>query len=270
MMKFTKIKELTSVGIAYVSDHRTSFMIGGGIAGLVGAGIAAVRVTPKASMLLEERRCEKHEKYLEDSESNPHLTIKDYVGVTWKYYLPPIILASVSAGMIICGHNADRKENAALAAAYALSESRLKEYADKVVETVGEKKEKTIRDAIDKDRVEKNPAKEGEIISTGQGDTLCMDAWSGRYFYSDIEIIRRAAVDLSRSVLNDNDVTLNDFYDAIGLPSIKLGDAFGWDVQKNPELIELNYSAQLDPKKRPVMVIDFRYAPKYNPRYLPW
>lgn len=268
-MKLTKLKEAANVVTLFASEHRTSLMIGGGIAGMVIAGVTAVRVTPKASMLLEERRCSKHDAYLENTETNPQLTIKDYIQVTWKYYLPPIALATVSAGAIIFAHKVDRKENAALAAAYAISESRLKEYSEKVLETVGEKKEKEVRNAIDKDRVNNNQPVDGEIISTGQGDTLCMDAWNGRYFYSDIEVLRRAAVDLSRAVLNDETVTLNDFYDRIDLPQTKNGDFFAWEIGNHHEMIELSFSSQLDFKKRPVLVMDFKFAPTYYDRE-PW
>lgn len=268
-MKLTKLKEAANVVTLFASEHRTSLMVGGGIAGMVIAGVTAVRVTPKASMLLEERRCSKHDAYLENTESNPQLTIKDYIQVTWKYYLPPIALATVSAGAIIFAHKVDRKENAALAAAYAISESRLKEYSEKVLETVGEKKEKEVRNAIDKDRVNNNQPVDSEIISTGQGDTLCMDAWNGRYFYSDIEVLRRAAVDLSRAVLNDETVTLNDFYDRIDLPQTKNGDFFAWEIGNHHEMIELSFSSQLDFKKRPVLVMDFKFAPTYYDRE-PW
>lgn len=268
-MKLTKLKEAANVVTLFASEHRTSLMIGGGIAGMVIAGVTAVRVTPKASMLLEERRCSKHDAYLENTEANPQLTIKDYIQVTWKYYLPPVALATVSAGAIIFAHKVDRKENAALAAAYAISESRLKEYSEKVLETVGEKKEKEVRNAIDKDRVNNNQPVDGEIISTGQGDTLCMDAWNGRYFYSDIEVLRRAAVDLSRAVLNDETVTLNDFYDRIDLPQTKNGDFFAWEIGNHHEMIELSFSSQLDFKKRPVLVMDFKFAPTYYDRE-PW
>jgi hypothetical protein len=268
-MKLTKLKEAANVVTLFASEHRTSLMVGGGIAGMAIAGITAVRVTPKASMLLEERRCSKHDAYLENTEANPQLTIKDYIQVTWKYYLPPIALATVSAGAIIFAHKVDRKENAALAAAYAISESRLKEYSEKVLETVGEKKEKEVRNAIDKDRVNNNQPVDSEIISTGQGDTLCMDAWNGRYFYSDIEVLRRAAVDLSRAVLNDETVTLNDFYDRIDLPQTKNGDFFAWEIGNHHEMIELSFSSQLDFKKRPVLVMDFKFAPTYYDRE-PW
>lgn len=262
-MKLQKLNELCEAGKVFVSEHKTSICIGTGIAGMFTAGIIAIKVTPKASMLLEERRCKKHEAYNQNNEINPQLTIKDYIQVTWRYYLPPLALASASAGMIIFAHKLDTKENAALAAAYALSESRLKEYTEKTLETVGERKEKEIRNAIDKDRVDQNEVIETEVIHTGDGETLCLDAWSGRYFYSDIETLRREAVELSRALLNDNLITLNDWYDAIHLDGTKIGEDFGWEVDTHKELIELSYSSQLNRNKQPVLVVDFKYPPKY-------
>lgn len=269
-MKFDKINEIIDISKAFVLDHKSCICIGAGIAGMATAGIVAVKVTPKASMLLEERRCRKHEEYKDNTDINPQLTIKDYVQVTWKYYLPPIALASASAGLIIFAHNMDAKENAALAAAYAISETRLREYTEKVAETVGEKKQKEIKAAIDKDRVDRTELVESEVIHTGDGDTLCLDAWSGRYFYSDIEILRREAVDLSRSMLDGELVLLNDWYDAIHLDTTKVGDQFGWEVNQTRELIELDYSSQLNRKNQPVLVVDFKYSPVYNPGMQPW
>lgn len=98
------------------------------------------------------------------------------------------------------------------------------------------RKKNEVREAIDKDRVNNNPPVDGEIISTGQGDTLCMDAWNGRYFYSDIEVLRRAAIDLSRTVLDGETVSLNDFYDRINLPQTKNGDFFAWEIGNHNEM----------------------------------
>ena len=51
----------------------------------------------------------------------------------------------------------NRKRNAALAAAYTLTKSTLHDYSSKVVETIGEKKERSIRDSINKEKLDKNP-----------------------------------------------------------------------------------------------------------------
>ena len=58
-------------------------------------------------------------------------------------------------------------------------------------------------------------------------------------------------------------VSLNDFYDRINLPQTKNGDFFAWEIGNHNEMIELSFSSQLDFKKRPVLVMDFKFAPKY-------
>lgn len=71
-----------------------------------------------------------------------------------------------------------------------------------------------------------------------------MDAWNGRYFYSDIEVLRRRClIDPSRTVLDGETVSLNDFYDRINLPQTKNGDFFAWEIGNHNEMIELSFSS---------------------------
>lgn len=135
------------------------------------------------------------------------------------------------------------RRNAALATAYTLSESALKDYQGKVIEMFGEKKNEAVKDAVAKDKVEKNPVVTREVIITEKGNTLCYDAISGRYFKSDIEKIKKAECELNRQMLDDMYVSLNDFYYEIGLDSVKLGDELGWNVDSG--YIDLSFSSQL-------------------------
>jgi len=48
----------------------------------------------------------------------------------------------------------------------------LKEYQEKVIETIGQNKENKIREAIIDDRLSKNPVSKNEILITGAGDVL--------------------------------------------------------------------------------------------------
>ncbi|WP_254556795.1 DUF6353 family protein, partial [Salmonella enterica] len=80
------------------------------------------------------------------------------------------------------------------------------------IETLGEKKEKQIREEIDKDRIKKNPVGKSEVIITGNGKTLCYDHTSGRYFESDMETIKRAVNTINKQMLDEMYVSLNDFY----------------------------------------------------------
>lgn len=87
----------------------------------------------------------------------------------------------------------------------------MKLYQEKVVETIGEKKEQQIRDEVAKEQVAKNPVSKNEVIITGGGETLCYDSLSGRYFKSDIEKLRKAVNELNHTMVNDMCASLNDY-----------------------------------------------------------
>ena len=157
------------------------------------------------------------------------------------------------------------KRNAALATAYNLSTTALAEYKQKVIETVGEKKEQTIRDKVAEERINKEPANPSTIIVSGNGNTRCFDTITKRRFISDIETIKRIVNELNRKMVNGEDyISLNEFYYELGLDEVSIGDELGWNVVRG--LIEIDYSAQLDTDGVPCIVIDYTVAPKrgYN------
>lgn len=142
----------------------------------------------------------------------------------------------------------------------------MRDYQKKVVETIGEKKEQTVRDAVAKERLEKNPVENKEVIVTAKGDTLCFDAVSGRYFKSDIDKLKKAENELNRQMRDEMYISLNDFYYEVGLEPIKLGDDLGWNIDNG--YIDLRFSSQLATDGTPCLVIDYGYGPRYDFRNL--
>jgi hypothetical protein len=130
------------------------------------------------------------------------------------------------------------------------------------VETIGKSKELKMRDEISGDQIKRNPPGTNEVIFTGKGEVMCFDTISGRYFKSDIEQIRKAINELNRGLLSDMFVTLNEFYDAIGLANTKLGDDMGWDIDKG--MIDVSFSAQLTEDGEPCLVLNYDVEPKYK------
>lgn len=250
MMNVSKLmKDLGSA----MKKHSPEILTGIGVTGLIATTVMAVSVTPKAMTLIEEK---KEELQVEK------LTPAEIVQTTWKCYLPAAITSVTSIACIIGASSVNVKRNAALATAYTLSETALKEYKDKVIETIGEKKEEAIRDAIAKDKIEQNPVSTKEVIITPKGNTLCYDPISGRYFKSDIDHIKRVENELNRAILNEGYITLNDFYYALGLSNIKIGDDIGWNANKG--LLDIHFSSQLAEDGTPCLVINFPIAPKYD------
>lgn len=235
-----------------LTKHTPDILVGAGIAGMLTTTVLAVAATPKALRLIEEKKKE------EDVDKLPAMEV---VKTTWKCYIPAAIMATVSTTCIVGASAKYMKRNTALAAAYKLSETALAEYREKVVETIGEKKERAIRDDIDKDRIEKNPVSKNEVIITEKGKTLCYDHLSGRYFHSDIDLIRRAANKLTREMAIGigNYVSLNDFYDEIDLDHIPLGDELGWTIEKG--IIDPEFSSHITDDGRPCLVLGFVTPP---------
>lgn len=238
----------------FVSKRSPEILTGIGIAGMIMTTIAAVKATPKALDLIERKKEE-----LKVDKLSPIETIK----TAWKPYVPAIITGLTSTGCLIGATSLNVRRTAALATAYKLSETALSEYRDKVVESIGERKEKTIRDQIAEDRIRKNPVTKSEVVVTDKGRTLCFDPISGRYFYSTIETIRRAELNVKEEILKSISgyASLNDFYDELELDHISVGDDLGWNVD-NP--ISLDFSSQLNDNGEPSVVLDYIVTPRYD------
>ena len=234
-----------------LTKHSPEILTGIGIAGMISTTVLAVAATPKALRLIEEAK---------EEANTDKLTPIETVKTCWKCYIPSVVTGAASAACLIGASNVHLRRNAALATAYKLSETALTEYKEKVIETIGEKKERVITDAVAKDRIDKDPVTKREVIITEKGQTLCYDHISGRYFKSDIEQIKKIVNELNRQMLIHDYISLNDFYDELGLDPIPLGDDLGWRVIDG--YIDPVFSSQLADDGTPCIVLGYSIAPR--------
>ena len=240
-----------------ISKNSPTILTGFGVGGLMTTALLTGTATIKAVRLVDEVN---HRNW-----NNPdfyELTKKEIVGLTWKFYIPALAMCVVTGACVIGSNSINQRRNAALAALYSLSETAFREYKTKVVEEIGRNKELKVRDGIAQDRVTNNPVGDRTIIITGNGEVLCYDALSDRYFKSSAEKIRQQVLDLNYDLMTEMWLSLNDLYYAIGLPSTKLGDQMGFDLDKGK--IEIDYSSQLTPEGQPCLVIDTTVYPRYT------
>lgn len=240
----------------YISKHDSEILTGVGIAGMLTTTVLAVKATPKAMRLIEEEQKEREEP----------LSKIDIVKAAWPAYIPAGVTCTFSVISLVMALKTNNKKNAMLATAATLSERALAEYKDKVIEVVGEEKEKEVRDAIAKDRMKKDPVSSHEVIITGSGGSLCYDIVAGRYFESDINKIRKAENILNRRIMDDMYASLNDFYEALGIACTPLGNTLGWNT--NDGLVQLYFSTQLSDDEKPCLVINYSVSPKSDFQYL--
>ena len=57
-------------------------------------------------------------------------------------------------------------------------------------------------------------------------------------------------------------VSLNDFYDELGLKHTRLGDDLGWSI--DDKLVDIEFSSHITDDGRPCLVVDYSVAPKRN------
>lgn len=243
-----------------VKEHSPEVMVGMGLTGMIGSGVMAVKATPKAMQLLDEKR--------EEVCSN-NLTVKEKIEATWKCYMPSIILGSVSAGCIIYGTSMNMKKNAALATLYTISDTTLREYKNVTKELVDEEVhrniEETVQSRVAKKRMEEKPEvvlienENDYMLYSGDGDTLVFDSLSGRYFKSSMNAIDRAVNKINKKLISERYMSLNDFYMELNIPIIDAGSIIGWSCESDE--LRVKYFSEIAQNGQPYLVLYYSSLP---------
>lgn len=242
-----------------VVDNAPVILTAIGVTGTITTAYLTGKASFKASYLIHELEHNVREGKRANLISD--VTNRERVELVWKLYIPAVGVGAFTVLSIVFANRIGTRRAAAMAVAYSLSEKALLEYKDKVVETFGQHKEQKIRDEIAQDRVLANPVGNQQVIVTGTGDVLCMDAHSGRYFQSSMETMKKAQNDTNYEVLNNGYASLSDFYNRLGLANTKVSDDMGWNSDK---LLELTFSTTMSDEDRPCIVMDFSVAPVRN------
>lgn len=244
-----ELKQMTkNLGVVF-SKNSPHILTGIGCTGLLTTAILASTASFQASRILDG-----------EGYYFGQLTTKEAAALVWTKYIPAAAIGVVSIACIIGANKVNASRNAALAAAYTLTDTAFREYKGKVIEQIGANREIKVRDDIAKDRVAKSPEGDRTVLITGNGNVLCYDMLSDRYFRSSAEKIRQQVLDLNYELMNDMWLDLNDLYYAIGLPSTKLGQQMGFSLEKGQ--IEIEFSSTLSPEGEPCLAIDVPVYPR--------
>ena len=252
--------------------HSPEILTGIGIAGMITTTVLAVKATPKALRLIDAKKRDIFDNL--DSEDIPgnstdytevSLTPLEVVKTAWKPYIPVAVTCVASVTCLIGASSVNAKRNAALATAYELSKTALADYKEKVVETIGEKKEKTIREKVAQKKVDENPSGKSEVIITGNGDVLFLEPASMRYFKSDIESVRKIINDLNYRMTTGMEeyISLSELYDEIGLSHTVTSDDMGWNIYKDGP-IDIDFPAAKTDKGEPCLMLEYNVSPRYD------
>ena len=239
-----------------IEKNAPAILIGLSILGCGTAVVLAVKDTPKALKRIDEKKQEM---------GTDKLTVLETVKTVWPCYVPTVLAFTFSAGCAIGSQSIHAKRHAALATAYKISETALVEYRDKVVETIGEKKEQTVRDKVAQEQINKIPIVPEEVIHTGKGTSLFLDPLSKRYFVSDKQVLHAAENKLNKQMMQSicGSTSLNDFFIEIGLEPVddSVGYTLGWNADYQ---IDLDIRPGESNDERPCFVLGHYNPPKYG------
>ncbi len=226
----------------------------------IASSIAAVGFTIKGTILAVEIEKQRKAKIESGELPEPEHPKLEVVKSVWKCYIPAFTFLSVSCGTALCGTNISTARTAMATAACKASELAFDEYKAKVIERLGEDKEKEIRQEIAKDQVEQRM--DHPPIVTPFEKYLCQEKYTGTIFYSNLYDIKDAFIEMNYSLLNgDDELSFADYLGHFEIDSKE--EAIGWNVSMTG-LLDLSYRSDYDAYGRPMIIFGPTQRPYDN------
>ena len=229
-------KTVNNLG-GFIIKKSPTILMSLGVVGCITTTAIAVKETPKAIQLLKDKK---------EELKTDKLDLKTIVKETWKLYLPAVVIGGVSVACIIFSHSINERRKAALATAYALAETTMLEYRDKVAEEIGRDKELEIRKEITDKHADDYKKIDGSIDHAMFGKVIFKETITGKEFWSTPIEVENKLIDLNTEILDNGYVTLNEYLHEFGLGESAIG-RYEWrnkiDYRFESYTNEFNYPA---------------------------
>lgn len=231
-------------------------------AGVVVTAVMAVKATPKAVELIKADSRKNHD-------GDPHAyTKEEAVKSAWKCYIPTVAFGTATIACIVGANMLNTRQQIALGSAYSLLERSYKEYQGKLKELYGEEAHEKIINAVKAKDVDiyadslgtQNDLDPGESVEPDILRTF-YDSFSDRYFESTLAKVIEAEYHINRNYVLGADVSLNDFYDFLGLDHTNNGDELGWYGLDGIGWLDFNHRMTVLDDGLEVCVIDMTFEP---------
>lgn len=236
-----------------ITANSPVLLVGTAVAGVVATGVLAAKGGFKARGLIDEAQ----DKRIANNEEP--LTLPEKVQLTWLCYAAPVLTGASTIASVVGVHTIHTKRHAALAGLYAVTTSKLDDYREKAEELLGPKKTQELTNAMGQKSVDEAPFENNEIFLLEDGTELCYDEWSGRWYKGNLNKIEAAVNEINRQLLHEGEATVNDYYDALGLPGVESGMNHGWPGGTK---LELRVAPVTAPNGKPAISAWFHQEPK--------
>lgn len=254
----------------YLRKHSPEILLGAGLVGMVATVVMASKATLRAGNVLAEHDTqldmvdraltEKPESYSNEDATKDKVTIHVQTGLKFaKLYGPSLGLGVLSVAAILASHGVMANRQVALVAAYNLLSEGFKNYRQRVVEELGEEKDRQYRLGLREEEYEteseihvnedgtievrqnkKKKQKQTKLVPTGNMPSIyarCFD--NSNPMYRADRLLNRAFLTAQERYINDllilrGYVFLNEAYERLGFPHTSEGQLVGW-VLRSPE-----------------------------------
>ena len=254
-MKFD-INSMINKGALAVKRRTPEILVFAGIGGMVVSAFMACKATRRLDPVLEMHKKNVdavHKRYQvirnEQAEKKAMTKVYFKTGMECvKLYAPSVGIGVLSITSILTSNNMIRKQNMALAAAYAAIDTSFKQYRNRVVERFGEDVDRELRFNGHQEKIEVVETNEkGEEKKVKKTVTVVEPEHSdyARYFvygeaaaaeqnYDYNRLFLKAQQELANHILRAHGyLFLNDVYDMLGIEKSLAGQAVGWVYDKD-------------------------------------
>lgn len=206
----------------YLKNHSPTILSGIAAVGVVASTIMAIKATPKAIALLKTA----------EDEKRSELTKFEIIRTAAPAYIPTAITCMSTIICIFGANVLNKKQQATLMSAYALLDDSFKKYREAATNVYGDDADANIKVEMAKMAY---VSCDGYSVYNPDMDfdseqLLFYDFFAQRYFNTTLAAVINAQYHLNRNLMLRGYVTLNEFYDFLGIESIKDGDDLGWNM----------------------------------------
>lgn len=211
-----------------IKKHSNAILTGVAVTGVVVTAVSAAKATPKAMLLIQKA---------EEEKGGPLSRTEKFVKAA-PVYFPTALIGASTVACIFGAHVLNKKQQAALASAYAVVNASYNEYRSKVEEVFGENADGMVKHAVIEEKYEEDkvvtrvvePGPKPEIEPEFEDTVLFFDEYRNEFFETSLEHIKDAEYHFNRNFALRDYAELNELYEFIGLPPTALGSVLGWST----------------------------------------
>lgn len=249
-MAFLNNEQITKAlqkGTQTVVKHSPKILTAAGIAGFFTTVIFAVKSKGKADLLineaLEQKKADAQEKLdngeeLEVPVDEITLTTFEKVKAVTPAYWPTAAMFVLSSAAVIGSDVISDKRQVALTAAYTIADTSLKEYQEKTLKKLGDKKTDELKGEMMKDTLAKQPdisLKAQNYIRVCTEYSLFMAPITRQMFFARIDNVRAVMTSFEARIYKDYEISLNEILAELSTIAVSAAEC-GLELNENEDV----------------------------------